>query len=43
MCVCMSMLFYVCKCVSVLECKLCHIVSVVIQRAKRKTSVSLVL
>ena len=30
---------FVCKCVSVSECKLCYIIYVVVQRAKRKTAV----
>ena len=31
----------VCKCVSVFECKLCHIIYVVVQMAKRKTAVAI--
>ena len=32
---------FVCKCVSVSECKLCYIIYVVVQRAKRKTAVAI--
>ena len=32
---------FVCKCVSVSECKLCDIIYVVVQRAKRKTAVAI--
>ena len=37
----MALCYFVCKCVSVLEFKRCQIVSVVIQRAKRKTAVAI--
>ena len=32
---------FVCKCVSVSECKFCYIIYVVVQRAKRKTAVAI--
>ena len=32
---------FVCKCVSVSECKLCYIIYVVVQSAKRKTAVAI--
>ena len=32
---------FVCKCVSVSECKLCYIIYIVVQRAKRKTAVAI--
>ena len=32
---------FVCKCVSVSECKICDIIYVVVQRAKRKTAVAI--
>ena len=32
---------FLCKCVSVSECKLCYIIYVVVQRAKRKTAVAI--